>query len=109
MYGNFCDLGEKEITKNVCLTLRVLEMGQRRDGLAPCGARGPMEPWNKNEGSSRNTGKGRGVELTGFQLVDPEWWQLGKRRQARSFDRGSDARALSGGGGSHLRGCGIRV
>ena len=47
-------------------------MGQRRDGLAPCGARGPMESWNKNEGSSKNTGKGRGVELTGFQLVDPE-------------------------------------
>lgn len=79
--------------------MRVLGMGQRRDGLAPCGARGPMESWNKNEGSSRNTGKGRGVELSGFQLVDPEWWQLGKRRQARSFDRGSDARALSGGGG----------
>lgn len=43
-----------------------------------------MESCNKNEGSSRNTGKGRGVKLSGFQLVDLEWWQLGKEdRQDR--------------------------
>lgn len=33
-----------------------------------CGGGGPEESWNNNKGSSRNTGGGRGIELSGFQL-----------------------------------------